>query len=271
MATRKLFRYQDKVQSYLAEGQGPVVVLLHGFGENETVWESCMHLSQTCKLIVPQLPGTGDSEMIPDMSMEGMASCLKHLLDIETNTSEPVILLGHSMGGYITLAFAAQYPALIAGFGLVHSTAFADSEGKRATREKGIDFITKNGAAAFLKASIPNLYGALTRSQNPGKVEQHIEIGTRFSDEALVAYYRAMLDRPDRTSVLKETPVPVLFLFGREDAAVPLSEGLRQCHLPKLSYIHIHQTAGHMGMVEAPEETAMVFKRFISLVNGHRP
>ena len=271
MTTRKQFRYQDKHQSYLVEGQGTVVVLLHGFGEDETVWKSCMELSQTCKLIVPQLPGTGESEIIEDMSMEGMASCVKCLLEIENNASEPVIILGHSMGGYITLAFAEKYPALVAGIGLVHSTAFADGEEKKANREKGIQFIRDNGAAAFLKTTIPNLYGAQIKKQSPEKVEQHIERGQRFRDEALVAYYRAMLIRPDRTTVLKETTVPVLFLLGREDTAVPLAEGLRQCHLPKLSYIHIHETAGHMGMVEAPEDTALVFKKFISLVNGHRP
>lgn len=271
MTTRKQFRYQDKVQSYFVEGQGIVVVLLHGFGEDERVWETCMHLSETCTLIVPQLPGTGHSEMIPDMSMEGLAACMRHLLEVEIHTNEPVIMLGHSMGGYITLAFAEQYPSLVAGFGLVHSTALADGAEKRANREKGIQFITENGAAAFLKATIPNLYGALTQAQSPEKIEQHIERGQRFRDEALIAYYRAMLNRPDRTTLLKETIMPVLFVLGREDTAVPLAEGLRQCHLPKLSYIHIHETAGHMGMVEAPEETAMVFKRFISLVNGHRP
>ncbi len=157
------------------------------------------------------------------------------------------------------------------GFGLVHSTAFADGAEKRTTREKGIQFITEKGAAAFLKATIPNLYSARTRAQNPEKIEQHIEKGERFKDEALVAYYTAMLNRPDRTTLLKETTVPALFVLGREDAAVPVAEGLRQCHLPKLSYIHIHETAGHMGMVESPEDTALVFQRFISLVNGHRP
>ncbi|HEY0059624.1 MAG TPA: alpha/beta hydrolase [Flavisolibacter sp.] len=271
MTTHKQFRYQDKTQSYIVEGQGTVVVLLHGFGEDETVWETCMHLSETCRLIVPQLPGTGDSEMIPDMSMEGLARCVKHLLEMETNTNEPVIMLGHSMGGYITLAFAELYPSLLAGLGLVHSTAFADGAEKRTNREKGIQFITENGAAAFLKTTIPNLYGALTRAQSPQKIEQHIERGQRFTKEALVAYYTAMLNRPDRTKLLKEAIVPVLFVLGREDAAVPLTEGLRQCHLPKLSYIHIHETAGHMGMVEAPEDTAVVFKKFISLVNGYRP
>ncbi|HVG12474.1 MAG TPA: alpha/beta hydrolase [Flavisolibacter sp.] len=271
MTTRKQFRYQDKKQSYFVKGQGTPVVLLHGFGEDETVWEPCMQLSATCKLVVPLLPGTGDSEMIPDMSMEGLASCVKELLDVENGPNEPVIILGHSMGGYITLAFAERYPSLVAGFGLVHSTAFADGEEKRSNREKGIQFITDNGAAAFLKATIPNLYGARTKTESPEKVEQHIERGERFKDEALVAYYRAMLNRPDRTGLLKETTVPVLFVLGREDAAVPLAEGLRQCHLPKLSYIHIHQTAGHMGMVEAPEDTAVVFNKFISFVNGHRP
>jgi pimeloyl-ACP methyl ester carboxylesterase len=203
--------------------------------------------------------------------MEGLAACLHALIEHETNAGEPVILLGHSMGGYIALAFAEQHPELLAGIGLVHSTAFADSEEKKATRKKGVAFIQENGAFAFLKATIPNLYGSLTKEQAPEKIEEHIQRAKGFTPESLIAYYTAMLNRPDRTAVLKDATVPVLFLLGREDAAVPLAEGLRQSHLPKLSYIHIHQSSGHMGMIEEPEVTAEVIRKFISLVNGHRP
>ncbi len=255
----------------MVEGAGTPVMLLHGFGEDRSVWDSCMHLSESCKLIVPDLPGTGESEMIEAQSMEGLAACVHALLQIENSGGEPVIILGHSMGGYIALAFAEQYPSLLAGLGLVHSTAFADGEEKKAAREKGIQFITDNGAPAFLKATIPKLYGSRATAESPEKIEQHIKRGERFSNESLIAYYKAMMARPDRTTLLKETTMPVLFLLGREDTAVPLEEGLRQCHLPKLSYIHIHDTTGHMGMIEEPEVSAQVFKRFVSLVNGQRP
>ena len=107
-------------------------------------------------LIVPDLPGAGKSDMIDDMSMEGMAEMLKAIIDKEKISS--FVLIGHSMGGYITLAFAEKYPQYLIKFGLFHSTAYADNEEKKAIRRKGIDFIKEHGAFEFLKNTTPNLF-----------------------------------------------------------------------------------------------------------------
>lgn len=271
---KKEINYKGKKLSYVTKGEGPaVVVLVHGFGEDRTIWDNLASALKDYHLIIPDLPGTGDSEMIDDMSMEGMANALQQLIVHELATvfykeGEPgsVVMIGHSMGGYITMAFAENYSQMLLGFGLFHSSAFADSEEKKETRRKGIAFIEENGAFQFLKTATPNLFSEATRKNSPHLVEQQINLGNNFSGAALVSYYRSMMQRPDRTSVLKATKVPVLFILGKYDNAVPLSDGLQQCYLPHLSYIHILENSGHMGMLEEPKESTEMVTNFIKSI-----
>jgi pimeloyl-ACP methyl ester carboxylesterase len=268
---RKEITIKGKKLFYRSLGQGPAIILIHGFGEDGTVWENQLDLFPEFKLIVPDLPGSGRSEMIDDMSMEGLAEAMQSMIVHETaelffKEGEPhsVIMIGHSMGGYVTLAFAEKFHDMLKGFGLFHSTAYADSEEKKQTRRKGIEFIQQHGAYEFLKASVPNLYSPATKEKNPSLIAQQIEASHNFSDAALVSYYESMIQRPDRTSILKQTYLPVLFVLGKYDNAVPLQDGLEQAHLPKLSYIHILEKSGHMGMIEERGEAAWILKNYIN-------
>ncbi|HZH94772.1 MAG TPA: alpha/beta hydrolase [Flavisolibacter sp.] len=270
MTTQKQISYQDKKISYQTVGEGPAIVLLHGFGGDGATWKNQLNLFPHYKLIIPDLPGSGASESIDDTSMEGLAAAVKSIVEKEINRGEKITLLGHSMGGYITLSFVDQYPALIGAFGLIHSSAYADNEEKIETRKKGIQSIRDIGAYPFLKTLIPNLYSPTTKEQKPELVEQHIESSRGFTNEALTGYYEAMIERPDRTQVLKDASVPVFFLGGRHDTVIPIQDTLEQCHLPKLSYIHILENSGHMGMTEEAEELNKSLMKFISFVNEHR-
>src|SRR5438309_1230925 len=134
---------------YREEGEGPAVVLLHGFAEEGRIWKKQFGFFSGYRLLIPDLPGSGGSEGTEDMTMEGLARSIHDFL--EQLSVKKSILIGHSMGGYITLAFAEKYPEQLCGFGLFHSTAFADSEEKKETRRKGIRFIEEHGAYEFLK------------------------------------------------------------------------------------------------------------------------
>ena len=120
---------------YQVKGNGPVVMLVHGFGETAAIWDRIIQHLTGFSWIIPDLPGSGRSGLIEDMSMEGMAESLLDILDNE-NLSD-CIMIGHSMGGYITLAFAEKYESRLRGIGLFHSTAYADSEEKKETRRRG--------------------------------------------------------------------------------------------------------------------------------------
>jgi pimeloyl-ACP methyl ester carboxylesterase len=253
--------YKGKKLFYRTKGKGPLLVLLHGFGEDGSIWKFQYDLFPKHCLLVPDLPGSGSSETIDDMSMEGLAEAVKELL-----ANRPAIIIGHSMGGYITLALAEKYPDLLLAFGLFHSSAFADSEEKKETRSKGIRFIEEHGAIAFLQTATPNLYAPASKEQHPEWIEEHLAQLHNFSAQNLVSYYKAMMQRPDRTTVLKESRVPVLFVLGQHDTAVPLQDGLKQCYLPQLAYIHILEAAGHMGMVEDKEKTALLLTQFVNTI-----
>jgi pimeloyl-ACP methyl ester carboxylesterase len=255
----KTFTYQSSKIFYHTIGSGKPVVLIHGFAEDGDVWKNQIEfLKDHFYLIIPDLPGSGQSEMINDMSIEGMAEVIKELLNIELKKfplqGAEGVLVGHSMGGYISLAFAEKYPSLLSSLALVHSSAFADSEEKKANRSKSIEFVKKNGAYEFLKAVIFDLFTENWTTKNPQAVEGQIEKSKSFTDEAIIAYYQAMINRPDRTHVLKNFSKPILFIIGEHDKAVPFEQSMQQCYLPNIAHINILRNSAHMGMLEETEK-----------------
>ena len=241
---------------YRDVGAGLPVVLLHGFAEDHTVWDiQVEHLLTSYRLIIPDLPPA---------SMGSMADSTLAILDHEG--IDNCVLIGHSMGGYVTLAFAEKYPDRLKGFGLFHSTAYPDSEEKKAARRKSNDFIRTNGSAPFIRQSIPNLFAAETRTSRPSLVQTMIDRYSGLAPDTLIAWYEAMIQRPDRTKVLKEATTPVLFVIGKEDQAVPPEHTLQQSHLPSLSHIHILQHSAHMGMLEEPGLSNNLLQSYLNFV-----
>ncbi|MBL7743335.1 MAG: alpha/beta hydrolase [Chitinophagaceae bacterium] len=247
---------------YRVTGNGKPVLLVHGFGETGEVWNDQVdYLKHRFLLIVPDLPGSGKSDIIDDMSMEGMAEIIKAVVDAESLNR--VDLIGHSMGGYITLAFAEKYPEMLHSFGLFHSTAYADSEEKKAIRQKGIAFIRQHGAFEFLKTTTSNLFSSQTKDETPELIDEFVQSLNNFLPDSLVLYYQSMIRRPDRTAVLKGSKMPVLFIMGESDNAVPLQDGLQQSHLPERATIHILHHSGHMGMLEETEKSNRLLEEFL--------
>ncbi|OIR12847.1 2-hydroxy-6-oxo-6-(2'-aminophenyl)hexa-2,4-dienoic acid hydrolase [mine drainage metagenome] len=284
---QKKFLYQQKEIFYRVEGKGKPVVLIHGFPEDGSIFNRQIDfLKEHCLLIVPDLPGSGLSELLDNrtqitenrmtddgdktvirhpssyISIDDYADCIKAMLEHENISS--CIMLGHSMGGYITLAFAEKYQNLLSGFGLIHSTAFADNEEKKSNRQKAIDFMEEHGAFAFVKTGIPNLFSLQSKEAFPQKIASLIEKSKDVSTKACQQYYAAMMNRPDRTHVLKGNPLPVLFVIGEEDVAAPLNDLLQQIDLPESVYIHILKGVGHMSMLEAPDDLNKFLLDYIS-------
>ena len=252
------FIYQTKRTSYRKEGTGFPVVLIHGFAEDGDVWKhQLLVLQEKFTVIVPDLPGSGASEIMAKPNDEAVtiadyADCLFALLQYE-NINECAVF-GHSMGGYITLALVEKHPHLIKGFGFVHSTAFADSDEKKGMRAKGINTIEQYGSYAFIKSTTPNLFSYHFKQQHADEINALIEKGADFAPAALQQYYKAMMLREDKTCVLKNSKVPVLFIMGKEDKVAPIDDVLQQAHLPLISYIYILERSAHMGMWEQKEE-----------------
>ncbi|HWK08283.1 MAG TPA: alpha/beta fold hydrolase [Puia sp.] len=246
------------------EGTGSPVVLLHGFAEDGAIWnQQLAFLKKNHLLIIPDLPGSGQSSPLSGpITLEELAEFIKAILDAEKITQ--CILIGHSMGGYITLAFAEKYPDRLKALGLFHSIAFADSEEKKAGRQKSIEFIGKNGAPAYIRQSTPNLFSEYSRKAHPEWITSLTDrYAASIPADTLIYYQQAMISRPDRSQVLAQFPKPVLFIIGQQDNVIPLDASLRQTHIPVLSYIHLLENSGHMGMIEDSAASQNILHDFL--------
>jgi pimeloyl-ACP methyl ester carboxylesterase len=199
---------------------------------------------------------------LPDeeMSMELLANSLIAILDAENIAK--CILVGHSMGGYVSLAFAEHFPDRLSGLSLVHSSAFEDDDEKKLARSKAINLIQHEGKEPFLKAMIPNLYADSFKMKHPGELAWHLTMAMEISSKTLENYYLAMIKRPTRTSILSNTKMPVQFVIGAEDKAVPAWSTLQQSYLPEISDVHVLEGIGHCSMIETPERLNTILNSF---------
>ena len=260
---RNTVYYKNTSLDYFTCGNGKPVLLMHGFAEDHSIWKNQIeHLSKSYFIIAPDLFGTGSSSFLEEkeIQIEDYAKGIKQILMAENITR--FSMFGHSMGGYITLAYFELFPEDLISFGLVHSTAYADDTHKIEIRNKAIQFIQKNGSPSFLKTSIPALF------YNPEKYQQEIKslvnIGEKISSAYLIQYYEAMKNRQDKTALIQNTKTPVLFIAGNQDQAIPLARTLQQCHLPEMSVINILKNTSHMGMLENPESVNHILSFFLT-------
>ena len=254
--------------TYTASGTGPTVVLLHGFMGSRHVWQSFVpFLSTRHHVVVPDLPGFGESPAAGGDSVAAMADALHGL--IEELSPGPFVLIGHSLGGYVALAYAERHPARLLGLGLFHSTAYADSDEKRTTRERAVAFIEKHGVAPYVAELVPPLFAPSQRGRLQPQMEEVMQVGRQTDPAAATAALYAMRNRPDRTHVLRGAAFPVLFVVGREDAALPFEAHHPQLLLPADVTIHVLSATAHMGMFEHPELTQVIIENFLRRCATH--
>jgi pimeloyl-ACP methyl ester carboxylesterase len=251
--------------NYIEKGKGQIIVLLHGFCETSIVWERTIQfLSSKYHVIAIDLPGYGKSAPLEKLSMESMAESVRQT--VGKITDQKFILVGHSMGGYVALALAEKFPDLVAGLCLFHSTAWADSEEKKQQRNKTIQYLRDNGVEAFIKPFVPPLFYPQNRAKCAADIELLIKIGCNVPLQVVADSAAAMRDRPDRTHVLRNAIFPVLFILGKNDAAVKFEDSLAQINLPSESYIQILADTAHQGVFEREKETLTQLKAFSDIV-----
>jgi pimeloyl-ACP methyl ester carboxylesterase len=259
MSAPSLINYSDT-------GSGIPVVFLHGFCESKEFWNDFKDsLSSKFRIICPDLPGFGESPLRKkEITIEYMADKVHDLLN--HLGIDKCIMIGHSMGGYVTLAFAEQYAESLTAIGLFHSTAFPDSQEKRKARNKTIEFIEKHGPQAFADSFVAPLFYEPNRQRLKETIEWLKSVVAGTSPEGIIAAVKAMRDRKNRTEVLSNIKVPVLFIIGEQDSAVPLDASLEQASMPNKAVKHVLSGCGHMGMFEKPEETLKIVEDFLSVV-----
>ena len=236
------------------------LVLLHGHGMDDTIWDNLdAMLNEYFTVVRPNI-----SLFTFCQSVEEYADELHRFLTNATITK--CTLIGHSMGGYIALAFAEKYPEMLEGFGLFHSTAYADDEAKKHQRNQTIELLRNYGTEMFIKNTAPNLFGERYKELYPQKVKAHIDHFGKLPAEALIVGINAMRNRPDRSEILKTMTYPVLFIIGMQDKLIPFESCISLSEYPRQSYPFILAEAGHMGMVERPDATARMISWYMNKI-----
>lgn len=260
---RKNLLFRGESLEYETRGEGLPVMLLHGFMEDRRIWDDVLNgIENKYRWILPDLPGSGESASNAGLhELKDFAGLISDILEQEGLSD--IVLIGHSMGGYISLAFAEKYPDKIKALGLFHSSSYEDSAEKKESRKKNIRFIEKNGSMPFLAQAIPALFSENFQSSHPAEINRLVERSANFKPESLVQYLEAMERRPSTTKVLASVRKPVLYIMGVEDKAVPIKDSLEQCHLTGISYIHILTHSAHMGMIEESSLCCIYLDRFL--------
>ena len=254
----------SNIASFIQKGEGTPIVLLHGFCEDSSVWNDFLLGFSKEYIICIDLPGFGKSDSQKQCSISKMASITNAVL--EDLKIKKCVLIGHSMGGYVTLEFAKSFSEKILGLGLFHSQPFADSADKKINRQKSIEFVRKNGSIYFVKQLIPKLFAKKFGGNYSLTISKLTLIASKYSNEGIINALEAMIQRSDNQDVLKNIELPVLFIVGSEDIAIPTENSFNQLSLPSISTIHVLNGVGHMGMFEAEKECTSILKNFISFV-----
>ena len=240
------------------KGIGPPLVFIHGFCETHEIWNDFVDRFTTdFRVLTPDLPGFGKSEMLPTpFTIDDVGNTVaRWLMDLQISSA---LIIGHSLGGYVTLSLTALHPELVLSFGLFHSTVFADSEEKRENRNRIIQFVQKNGVQPYIDTFVPGLF---FDKSSPALQTVH-DIASQTELQPLIGYLQAMRDRPDRSGLLLNNGNPKILIAGMEDTWVPIQIYREMAKMAQNSNLFEMKDTAHMGFFEAKNECQMVTKRF---------
>lgn len=240
------------------EGQGKTLLFLHGFCETHEIWSDFVKpLGSAFRIITIDLPGFGRSDSLSTpFGIDEVGRAIGRWL-IERQLTN-VTVIGHSLGGYVSLSLLEYYPQLVDGIVLFHSTIFADTVEKKENRNKVIDFVTRHGVEAYVDTFVPGLFFDPTSPAVAG-VHQ-LAAGTKKS--TLISYALAMRDRPDRSSIWANSDAPKLVIAGMEDKLIPLETSREMAKMAKNAGLLELKKTAHMGLFEAKTESQQAITRF---------
>ena len=256
--------FMGKKLNYKVQGQGKkVICLLHGYLESLEIWDGFADdLAENNKVIRMDIPGHGKSEVIREQhDMEFLAQAALHVLDEEN--IESCTMVGHSLGGYVTLAFLEKFPEKLEGVSLFHSHPFADSEQVRGNRAREIDLVQNGNKNVIINTNIPKLFANDNLERFKDQVEWARKIALNTSDEGIVANLKGMMNRPDRSELVKKTEKPFLLIAGVKDNYIDYEEVIPKVVLPEKGSLITLENSGHVGFIEEKEKALLALDDFV--------
>ena len=255
--------FKNTAICYTDQGKGTAVVLLHGFLENQSMWNAILpELIKKNRIITVDLLGHGATECLGYVhSMEDQADVVHHVLN-ELKIRKAVFI-GHSMGGYVALAFAELYPDTVKGIVLVNSTSRADSDERKRNRDRAIVAVKQN-YSAFIRMSIANLFSENNRERLADRIEEVKLEALKTPLQGIVAALEGMKIRKDREVMLHFAPYPIQLILGKKDGVLLYEENRDQ-----ILDTHVQLTTfedGHMSHIENQAELLAVLSGFLKRV-----
>ena len=248
--------------NFFEAGNGYTLVFLHGFCESNKIWkELSTNLSNQFRVICPDLPGFGKSPLPKQsFSLEEIADTIVEFLkDLGIQDS---VVIGHSLGGYISLEILRKYPTSTRAIGLFNSTAFEDPEDKKENRNKLIQFVSEHGLAPFLKTFVPSLFYPATAKNHQLIIDEIEQDGLFINPESVMGYAAAMRDRKDSTDLLKDYSDQILLIAGEQDQNVPLDQTIQMARYILQENVHVMPESAHMSLFEQPDACYDAIRKF---------
>ena len=256
---------RDVELAYFDVGAGPVVLLLHGFPFDKSMWSDQIETLRAAgfRAVVPDLRGLGETKAAGDDStMDDMARDAAALLDhLQINEA---IVCGLSMGGYVAFEFAHLFPSRVRGLVLAGTRAPADNEQEKAGREQQVQTMLRAGMVPISIATVPKLLAERSRTEKPDVVKRVRTMITRPNPKGAAAAQRGMAARRDYTDDLTNVNVPTLIIVGRKDPIRPVSDAEFMHERIRNSRLEIIEDAAHVTNMEQPEEFNDVFVSFLN-------
>ena len=260
----KELNFKGKSIRYDIQGEGEPVFLVHGYLESLEIWESLAgKLADHYRVIRMDLPGHGKSEVIQDIHhMELLAESA--LAVLKKAGEERCTMIGHSLGGYVTLAFLELFPEKLNGFSLFHSHPFADSEQVRQNRQREINLVKEGKQQEIFKTNVPKLFADENLKALYREVEWAGRIAGSTPGEGIIANLKGMMERPDRSELVRSVEKPFLLIAGRKDKYINYQTVIPQIPLPKKGQLVTLENAGHLGFVEEENRSIQTIHDFMA-------
>lgn len=243
------------------EAENIPLLFLHGYCEDLSMWNEYLDAFIDHTTLAIDLPGFGQSPTSEKLSIESMAQEVNQV--IEHLSLKEVIVIGHSMGGYVAVALSRLLEKKLKGLCMFHSHPYEDDPALKEKRTKANDFIEKNGVEKFALSLLPSLFAPNIRSQYRIKIVEMTTAVSQLSEAALINAMTAMRDRPAMQSWVEALSCPYHCILGTEDVPTPLSLCLPQINLADITKMTILKDVGHMGMFTAKAATQEALKDFV--------
>ncbi|MBO9582679.1 MAG: alpha/beta hydrolase [Flavobacterium sp.] len=251
--------YKNTNISFTDSGKGKAIVLLHGFLENKKMWAEYIELfSEKYRVVAIDLLGHGDSDCLGYVhTMEDNANAVNAVL--ENLNIEKAIIVGHSMGGYVGLAFAELHPEKIQKLVLLNSTSKEDSEERKLNRTRAIKAVKQN-YVSFVSLAIANLFSENNRTRLAEEIEKVKTEALKTPLQGIIASQEGMKIRKDREELVRKNLFPIILILGKKDPVLNYEESLSQIEDTTAELVSFED--GHMSQIENNEELKTVLLDF---------